>query len=113
MMKITEKEMEAVLYMLDNRPLMLDRLQGRWGRSKVQGAIDRLYDPVEEDRAIPEDLSDVERDVLRECVEGSIWLRPYVGGYSPVMLEEARETLRDLARKLEPVGVEINHIPHT
>lgn len=110
-MNINDKHMEAIMYMLDNRPIMLERLSPRWGADRVEVAIDRIYDPIE-DRKIPVPLSEVEKDVLRECVEGSIWLQPYVSGPSGQKhLDEARATLRDLARRFEGLGIEINHLP--
>lgn len=111
MIVITDKMMGAIMFMLDNRPIMVDRLTPKWGRAKVEESIDRLYDPIE-DREIPEVLTDVDKDVLRECVEGSLWVGAYARhGPSAAHLSEARATLRDLSRLLEPMGIEINHIP--
>jgi hypothetical protein len=112
---ISVKMMGALMFMLDImrdfNPPMLTPVLAKYGDEAVEFALLRLYYPIEK-RTLPAPFDEVEREILRLCVENSLWLRPYVeSGPTPAHLEEARSTLRQLARVLEGVGVEITHIP--
>lgn len=109
MTQITTRMMEAIMFMLDNNRFLHSKLDGRWGRRKVAAAIERLYTPVEK-RRIPSPLNAVEKDLLREVIESNLWVKAY-DQLRPEQLEMARSTLRDLARLVEHLGVEVNHLP--
>lgn len=112
MLKITDKMMGAVMFMLDNEQIVVAHLAKQHSEAQVVEAIQSLYDPVEH-RFIPVPLSDVERDVLRIVIEESLWIKAYVdNGPTPEHVEEARQTLRDLAKLLEPHGVEVSRIAY-
>jgi hypothetical protein len=55
-------------------------------------------------------LTDVQRDILRVCVENSTFLIAYRQNF-PGLLQEAEKALRTLAVKLEAFGIEVSHIP--
>lgn len=58
-------------------------------------------------------LSPCEKDVLRLCVENSLLVRAYYE-QSPeyaAMRKEIHQSLLTLAKKLDAVGIEINHMP--
>lgn len=61
------------------------------------------------------DLSILQKDILRVCVENSSWVNAYITGdvtaHDPAQAEMARETLRSLSLKLDEIGIEINYIP--
>lgn len=59
---------------------------------------------------IEDPLTDIQRTILRVCVENSSWLKPQdqFGGDQSA----AKKTLRELSKKLELFGIEVNHIPN-
>jgi hypothetical protein len=63
------------------------------------------------DGHIIEPLTDLDKAILRVCVENSTWLYPY-GEFRPEYVPIAKKTLRDLAAKLEMFGIEVNHLPN-
>lgn len=58
-------------------------------------------------------FTDLERLILRLCVENSSWVWHYKEHLpeKPTMAREARAALRSLAEKLEIFGIEINILP--
>ena len=55
-------------------------------------------------------LSNLEKAILRVCVENSTWVTCYVE-HSPSIAGQAKATLRSLAAKLEAFDIEVNFIP--
>lgn len=55
-------------------------------------------------------LIDIDRSILRVCVENTTWLEPY-RDYYPEMLGTAKATLRSFAAQLETLDIEVSHIP--
>jgi hypothetical protein len=56
-------------------------------------------------------LAEIDRSILRACVENTTWLKAYAQ-YLPELLDVAKAALRTFARKLDQLGVEVNHIPN-
>lgn len=119
---LTGKEGEALMFALtfvvdipnrtpeeQNDPLAILFAEG-FGRREIMACGPRLYDFCFGDY-IEEPLSDVEKAILRVCVENTTWLQPYID-LKPEMVGVAKRTLRDLAAKLETLGIEVNHIPN-
>lgn len=119
---LTGKEGEALLWGLS---IIMDRpdrasdettdplavlLNEGFTRNQIMAAGPRLYE-FAYGNCIIEPLSVIERAVLRVCVENTTWLEPYAIK-QPGMLGLAKRTLRDLAAKLENIGIEVNHIPN-
>lgn len=119
---LTGKEGEALLFGLAIVMDEPDRVPDRAGdpltalfsdgftRDQIMAAGPRLHEFAFDD-FIEEPLSDVEKAILRVCVENTTWLQPYIDT-RPELLGIAKKTLRDLAAKLEPFGIEISHIPN-
>jgi hypothetical protein len=92
-----------------NDPLAALLAEG-FDRKEIMAAGPRLYEFCFGD-FIAEPLSEVEKAILRVCVENTTWLQPYID-LKPEMVGIAKKTLRDLAAKLETFGIEVNHIPN-
>jgi len=67
------------------------------------------------DKEISEPLTDLQKAILRVCVENSSWITAYYENELVVdkvkYTNEARATLRELATRLEAFGIEVNFIP--
>lgn len=62
--------------------------------------------------AIAEPTNSINRDLLRVCIENSSLLEPYRTGKKGLAAEtEVKHALRRFAKRLEFLGVEINHLP--
>lgn len=63
-----------------------------------------------------EPLTALEKAILKVCVENTTWIGAYRTGkptmHRPLMINEALQTLRLFAKKLEALGIEIVHIPN-
>lgn len=55
-------------------------------------------------------LMEIDRSILRVCIENTTWLEPYKEFY-PEMLSTTKGTLRSFAAQLETLGIEVSHIP--
>lgn len=119
---LTRKEGEAIMWGLgqivnyptrkvlsETDPLGVLLKEG-FSRSAIMRTGNDLFG-IAHERALKEPLTELEKAILRVCVENSTWLEPYLEN-SPGLVEEAKATLRSLAAKLETVGIEVNHIPN-
>lgn len=120
--KLTPKEGEALMfpmaYIFDipdrvpeevDDPLAVLFAEG-FSREEILACGPRIYQFAFDDY-IEEPLSEVEKAILSVCVENTTWLQPYID-CQPELLGVAKKTLRDLAAKLETLGIEVNHIPN-
>lgn len=89
-------------------------LAAGWPRRAIANACEELM-PVVCAGSLTDELSPLERAILRLCVENTTWIDCYrtheITADNPVLIEEALSTLRSLAAKLELLGIEVNHIP--
>lgn len=119
---LTEKEGEAIMWGLgqivnypsrrprsDTDPLSVLLNEG-FRREAIMTTGNDLFQLAYGD-CIQEPLSELERAILRVCVENTTWVEQYIE-HRPQQAEEARATLRSLATKLETLGIEVNHIPN-
>lgn len=108
---ITDKEMEALLFVMDDGPLIA-MLMARRGVSLATTtfAVAKLR-PFLEGRMLPERLNIYEQQVIAAAIEDSDWPLAYAE-HRPEEVEMSHETLRSLARKVERLGVEVSRIAH-
>jgi hypothetical protein len=108
---VTDKEMEALLFVMDDADL-LHKLGARRGlsRERTTRVVSRLR-PLLEARMLPRDLSVDAIQIVAACIEDSDWPLAYAE-HRPEELDMAHAVLRGLARKVEPLGIEVARIAH-
>lgn len=108
---IADKEMEALLFVMDDTAVMMEALGSIHGMIPVVLSLERLRPQIEA-RRMPEIEDDVDRAIIRFVIERSDWLDSYRASEraKPHDVEEAMETMRQLARRFEPLGVEVDCI---
>jgi hypothetical protein len=108
---VTDKEMEALLFVMDDPPL-ITKLMGRRGIPLAAGrrAVTKLR-PFLAGRMLPEPLNIYEQQVIAAAIEDSDWPLAYREHF-PEYVETAHATLRTLARKVERLGIEVSRIAH-
>jgi hypothetical protein len=108
---VTDKEMEALLFVMDDAPLF-NKLMARRNVPKLAAdrAVRKLR-PFLAGRMLPEPLNVYEQQVIAACIEDSDWPLAYAE-HRPEGLDNAHDVLRRLARKAERLGVEVNRIAH-
>lgn len=119
--QLTGKEGEALLWGLSiiadvphrvptdpNDPLAV-LFANRWSRDDIMACAKDLHEFAYGDY-LAGPFNDLDKDILRVCVENTTWLQPYVE-HRPELLGVAKQALRGLAEKLDQFGIEINHIP--
>ncbi len=124
---ISGKELEAIMWTVAVVGDLTDRepdhptdplweLLQHYSRETVMADCDEIWPILHGEPMLPRPTTPVRRDLLRLCVEKSLWIIPYVNAertpYNQMMLLEARSALRTLAAKLELFGIEISHIPY-
>lgn len=111
MIAVTDKEMEALLFVMDDQALIA-KLGARRGlnRDRTMKVVSRLG-PLLEARMLPRNLLLDERVIVAACIEDSDWPLAYAE-HCPEELDRAHAVLRKLARKVEPLGVEVSRIAH-
>lgn len=111
MIAISDKEMEALLFVLDDAD-MITKLGARRGlsRERTMRVVSRLR-PLLEGRMLPRQLNVDTIKIVAACIEDSDWPLAYAE-YRPEELDKAHAVLRELARKVEPLGVEVARIAH-
>lgn len=86
-----------------------------YSRPVITRAIDGLWEVAYGD-TLTDDLTDLERHILRLCVENTDWITIYrtcaPTKSSPPHIDEALAALRSLATKFEKLGIEVNHLPY-
>jgi hypothetical protein len=88
---------------------ILDRT---YKRDEIVATCQMFFRNFETGRHVFYPLTELERDILRCCLENTSWLTSYdVARHSEAMKSEARGAMRDLAFKLEPFGVEVSYLP--
>lgn len=107
---LSDKEMEALMFSLDDPDAA--KLALRFPAMSIDMAIKRLG-PLIEKRRLPRSLSPVEQALLQWSIEDSDWPDSYVQ-FAPTEahLVECRATMRKLARRFEPLGIEVNRIAY-
>lgn len=110
-MIVTDKEMEALLFVMDDAGLIGKLLERRgicW--ANTEKATERLR-PLLVGRMLPSKLSKIERLVVQVCIEDSDWPLAYAE-HRPEELDQSLSVLRGLARKVERLGIEVDRIAH-
>lgn len=79
-------------------------------RERTMKVVAKLR-PLLEGRMLPRNLLLDERVIVGAAIEDSDWPRAYAEHW-PEELEAAHVVLRKLARKVEPLGVEVSRIAH-
>lgn len=111
MIAVTDKEMEALLFVLDDPPL-LRKLAARRGISnEVATFVAARLRPLLVARLLPHSPDANTRTIIAACIEDSDWPLAYAEFY-PQELDQVHAVLRGLARKVEPLGIEVNRIAH-
>lgn len=122
MIPLEIKEAEAIMWGLGqivnypNRGVLSETdplavlLDEGYDRAAIMKAGNELFS-IPYDKWIKDPLTDLEKSILRVCVENSTWVGTYAEK-SPHLLNDAKATLRSLAKKLEPFSIEVNHIPN-
>lgn len=111
MINVTDKEMEALLFVMDDTELVAS-LGARRGlsRQRTMKVVARLR-PLLEGRMLPRTLLVDERVIIGAAIEDSDWPEAYAK-FWPEELDEVHTVLRKLAQKVEPLGVEVSRIAH-
>lgn len=109
-MKLNDKEREALLFVMDNTPMVIRGIGKEVGCGDVAESLEKLRASIE-DRKLPVPLNLVDQRVLKFAIEDSDWIATYAA-YAPTEedVEVARQTLRNLAKRLEPLGVEVDRL---
>lgn len=85
-------------------------LDAGWPREAIMLAGPSMWAIADGDW-LEEPMSDLQKDILRACVENSSWVAAYIqNGPAGGNEDDARRTLRNLAEKLETFGIECNFI---
>lgn len=120
---ITPKETECLMWGLaqigdyPDRPATeltdpLFILEKTFKRSAIIECCEAFFQSFESGRHLFYPMTELERAILRCCLENTSWLSSYdEANLSEEMKREARKALRDLAFKLEPFGVEVSYLP--
>jgi hypothetical protein len=108
---ITDKEMEALLFVMDDAPL-ISKLMARRGMAiSTTERLVKTLRPYLERGVLPEPLDVCEKMLVKACIEDSDWPLAYAE-YLPEELDTVHAVLRRLAQKLELLGVEVDRIAH-
>jgi hypothetical protein len=108
---LSDKEMEALLFVMDDPDLIIKLAARRgMGPDRTKKVVARLR-PLLEARTLPRDLLIDDREIVAICIEDSDWPLAYAE-HRPEELDMAHAVLRGLARKVEPLGVEVARIAH-
>lgn len=107
---LSDKEMEGLLFMMDDPDLVKSLV--RFPPRLISAALARLV-PIIEKRRLPVRLVGVDLAIIKCAIEDSDWPANYVL-YGPTEghIEEARATLRQLARRVVPLGIEVDRIAY-
>jgi hypothetical protein len=108
---VTDKEMEALLFVMDDAPLIAKLMARRNMPKPVADRAVRKLRPFVAGRMLPEALQDHEQQVIAACIEDSDWPLAYAE-HRPEELDNAHAVLRTLARKVERLGIEVSRIAH-
>lgn len=86
-----------------------------WTRRAIGLACDGLM-PVAIGNWLAGEWTELERTILRLCVENTSWIDAYRNHHptagDTTMINEALTALRTLAAKLDSFGIEVNYIPN-
>jgi hypothetical protein len=74
-----------------------------WGLSQLTDVPNREPRGPADPFSVLEPLTDLEKAILRVCVENTTWLQPYIEN-RPEYVAIAKKTLRDLARSSKCSG---------
>jgi hypothetical protein len=108
---ITDKEMEALLFVFDDEAL-LTKIAARRGLNASQARFAvRMLQPYIQERRLPEELGMRARIVVQAAIEDSDWPLAYAE-HHPEELDTAHAVLRGLARKVAALGIEVDRIAH-
>jgi hypothetical protein len=108
---VTDKEMEALLFVMDDMPLITKLMRRRGVAFATTERAVRKLRPFLEGRMMPGALSPVEKQVIAVAIEDSDWPLAYAEN-RPEELSNAHAVLRTLARKVERLGIEVSRIAH-
>lgn len=110
----TEQQADAIIDRLDAYDAIADALgiSGVEDNTTFTCSIDLLASGLKTDRSISMPLTDMEKAILSDCIEGSTWVAHYMDGpYHNARSRGSYRTLTNAAAKLRELGVEINIIP--
>lgn len=121
--RLETKELEALMWCLGEIADRPDRvpedptdplavlLAAGWPRDDIMEAATRLLEDVYMFH-LGEPFEDIEREILRVCIENGSWVHAYIKlGPAGGTAEDCRRALRELAKKLEEnFGIECNFI---
>jgi hypothetical protein len=123
---LTKKEGEALCWGLARIGDFIDRepdgpadplailLAMGYTRPAITVTVEGLWETAYGD-TLTTDMTELERHVLRLCVENTDWITIYrthaPTKNSPAHIDEALAALRSLATKFEELGIEVNHLP--
>lgn len=107
---ISLKEMEALLFVMDDTNAVVRVFEDYYVKEQIIASLTRLR-PQIENHLFPQVTNDMDRAILKHVVENSDWPETYVR-HHPKGVEEARATMRQLARRLEPYGIEVDRIAY-
>lgn len=112
LLALSDLQREAFSNFIDDYPLVIRTLQNRYPAHQVCERAMVMQDMMEQ-FCIPKELTEIDRAILKAAVEDNDWLEPYEGQSEASNARRPRqlEVLRECAKRLEAIGIEIDRLP--
>jgi len=75
---------------------------------KTDFAINDLYVHLEDFKSLPEKLSDLDKEILDNCISCGTWDR--ADEVSPQFWGQVKRAVRSIAKKFDKLGIEISYL---
>lgn len=110
MMKLTDQQADCIDHRLGAADALVETFEDRYAPEDVYDACEDLAMMVADNKIDVDALTPVSRNVLIDCIEGSVWVAAV---YDDVLVHRsACRVIENLAEKFRDVGLEINVVPY-
>lgn len=111
----TERQADALIDRLDAYDAIADALgiSGVEAWTSFETCVDIIASNLKAAKFVSGPLSEMEKAILSDCIEGSTWVAKEMDGpyHTPASIGAYR-TLKNTTKKLRELGVEVNSIPY-
>ncbi|EDL48248.1 hypothetical protein [Erythrobacter sp. SD-21] len=109
---MSDMQREAFANFIDDFPLVIRSLQHRYPADQVCERAMVMQDMMEQ-FCVPKELTQIDRAILKAAIEDNDWLEPYEGQSEASKARRPRqlEVLRECAKRLEGIGIEVDRMP--
>jgi len=105
MIKLTKLEIETIT----DRPedCIVEHLEPYYPKQQVEDAVIDLYYFINKHKALPENLSELEKDILDNCISCGTWDRAEDEGQP--FWGQVKRAVRSIYKKYEKAGINISY----